>query len=125
MSFHRRGFHVIATARSVEKMSDLKSLKNVTLLCLDVTSSKSIQTALEEVTKITEGSLHYLVNNSGVSYVMPTLDTDIEEARKMFDVNLWGVLAMTQAFHELLCKAKGCVVNMGSITGFLNTPYWS
>lgn len=124
-SFHRRGFYVFATARLVEKMTLLKSLENVTLLPLDVTSSSGIQETLDIVTKITGGKLHYLINNSGVSYVMPGLDTDIEEARKMFDVNLWGALAMIQAFHPLVSAAKGCVINMGSITGLLNTPWWS
>lgn len=125
LAFHRRGFHVFATARSVEKMSRLQDLEKMTLLPLDVTSTISIQATLDNVTKIAEGKLHYLINNSGVSYVRPMLDTDIEEARQMFDVNLWGVLAMTQAFFPLLRNAKGCVVNMGSITGVLNTPYWS
>lgn len=124
-SFHRRGFHIFATARSVKNMSELKSLERVTLLPLDVTSSSSIQAAVDQITNITGGKLHYLVNNSGVSYVMPTLDTDIDEARKMFDVNLWGVLAMTQAFFPLIRDAKGCIMNMGSITGVLNTPWWS
>ncbi|KAJ5371337.1 Short-chain dehydrogenase/reductase SDR [Penicillium cataractarum] len=125
LAFQRRGFHVIATARSVKRMSTLESVANVTLLPLDVTSPTSMQDALKKTVTVTGGKLHYLVNNSGVSYVMPTLDTSIEEAKKMFDVNLWGVLAMTQAFNPLLIKAQGCVVNIASMTAYLNAPYWS
>ncbi|KIA75669.1 oxidoreductase [Aspergillus ustus] len=124
-SFYRRGFHVFGTARSIEKMSQLKSIERITLLPLDVTSSSSIQAAVEQITPITGGKLHYLVNNSGVSYVMPALDTDVDEARKMFDVNLLGVLAITQAFFPLVRESRGCIMNMGSITGVLNAPWGS
>ena len=38
---------------------------------------------------------------------MPLLDVDIEKAKKQFEVNLWGLLAVTQAFFPLLREAKG------------------
>ena len=87
-AFQKRNLHVFATARDLSKMSHLEKLPNVTLLALDVTAPSSIGAAVAAVKAQTDGILDFLVNNSGRSYVMPVLDTDIEEAKKMFNVNL-------------------------------------
>jgi 1-acylglycerone phosphate reductase len=123
--FQQRGLHVFATARTISKMSHLKDLPNVTLLELEVTSSQSIAAALEVVKAQTDGKLDYLVNNAGQSMVMPALDTDIDEAKKLFDVNFWGVIATTQAFAPLVIAAKGTIVNICSISGYVNAPWMS
>ena len=106
-------------------MAHLEKLPNVILLTLDVTSASSIAAAVESVKAKTGGTLDYLVNNSGIAHVMPLLDTDIAVAKSMFDVNLWAVIAMTQAFAPMVIRAKGVFVNVGSISGFLNAPYMS
>jgi len=121
--FQSRGFHVYATARQPARMDALKNLYNVTLLQLDVTSSTSIAAAIAIVTKETGGRLDYLVNNASKGVVLPTLDTDIAQAKAIFEVNVWGALAMTKAFAPLLIAAKGSVVNMGSIAGMMSPPY--
>ena len=124
-SFHNRGLHVFATARSLPKMIHLKKLPRVTLLSLDVTSSSDIAAAVEAVKAETGGTLDFLVNNSGIAYVMPTLDAPIGEAKRIFDTNLWGVLAVTQAFAPFLIAAKGSIVNLSSISGYVNAPWMS
>lgn len=127
LSFQKRGFHFFATARSLSKIAHLASLSNVTALKLEVTSADSIAQAVEGVrAKVAElgcTGLDVLVNNSGVGYVMPLLDIDLEESKKLFDVNFWGVLAVTQAFASLLIDAKGSVVNISSLAGEIYTPY--
>lgn len=104
-------------------MSPLEGLPNVTLLVLDVTSLSSIQAAAAVVSKHTGGTLDYLVNNAGMQYTMPVLDLDIELARHMFDVNVWGVFAVTQAFAPLVIAAKGTIANMASIAALMSPPY--
>ncbi|KAI4141704.1 MAG: hypothetical protein LQ340_007565 [Diploschistes diacapsis] len=104
-------------------MADLEKTPNITLLNLDVTSPSSIAEALAAVKEKTGGSLDYLVNNSGSGYIMPVLDTDIATAKAMFDVNLWGLLAVTQAFAPLLIAAQGMIVNISSIAMMLQ-PTW-
>ena len=121
--FQRRGLHVFATARTPAKVDDLQTLPNVTTLALDVTSATSIADAVKAVEVKTGGRLKYLVNNSGAQYVVPTLDMDIEQAKKMYDVNVWGVIAMTQAFAPLVIAAKGTIVNIASISGYLYPPF--
>ncbi|KAK9428985.1 hypothetical protein V1505DRAFT_314633 [Lipomyces doorenjongii] len=124
-AFQSRGLHVFATARTLSKMSHLAQLPNVTLITLDVTKFSSIASAVEIVTSKTGGTLDYLVNNSGVGYVMPTLDVDIELAKGLFDVNVWGVLAVTQAFAPLVIAANGSIVIVSSAGGCLYPPWLS
>lgn len=123
LAFQKRGLHVFATARDISKLSYLSDLPNVTILSLDVTSSSSIATAVKIVQSTNDGKLKHLVNNSGVGMVMPLLDVDVEDAKKVFDVNLWGVLAVTKAFAPLVVQERGTVVIVGSTAGVLNIPW--
>ncbi|MCJ1421744.1 hypothetical protein MMC32_008110 [Xylographa parallela] len=123
-SFAAHGFTVFAGLRSVSKVDpSLSALANVHVVTLDVASEESIAAALEFVTSKTKGSLDCLVNNAGVTYTSPLVDTDIETARKVFDVNFWGVLSMTKAFVPLLTKSQGTVVNVSSVGAIVHTPY--
>lgn len=122
-TFQEHDLHVFATARTISKMSNISHLANVTLLTLDVTSASSIEAAVETVKAATGGTLDYIFHNSGVSFVMPTVDTNIEEAKKMFDVNFWGVIATTQAFIPLVLAARGTIVITSSINELLLVPW--
>jgi len=119
-NFHQRGFYVFATARNPSKTADLAELSDIEILELDVTVPKTIAQCKEIVAKRTGGSLDVLVNNAGVEFNSPLLDTDVAEAKKLYDVNVWGPLAMVQAFAPLLIEAKGVVFNQSSIDGALN-----
>jgi short-subunit dehydrogenase len=114
-AFKNKGYHVFATARSPSKVpQSLHEASNVTVFALDVTSAESIASAVEEVRKHTE-KLDVLINNAGLGLNMPGLDTSIDEAKKLFDLNFFGVLAMMQAFSPMLVAARGCVVNNSSV----------
>ena len=118
--FLEHGFHVFATARDPSKVGDITELSSVDILELDVTVPDSISQCKEVVTRRTGGRLDVLVNNAGVESVSPLLDVDIAEAKRMYDVNVWGPLSMVQAFAPLLIEAKGVVVNQSSIDAVLN-----
>lgn len=119
-NFHDRGFYVFATARDPAKVGDLSELSNVEILKLDVTVPETISQCKDIVTKRTDGSLDILVNNAGVEFLSPLLDVDVTEAKKLYDVNVWGPLAMVQAFAPLSIDAKGVIVNQSSIDGVMN-----
>lgn len=121
--FHDNGLHVFATARNLSKMQDLRDLPNVTFLKLDVTELETIKAAYKVVEAQTGGRLDYLVNNSGSGYVMPFLDSDIETSKHMFDVNVWGVVRVTQVFAPLVISARGTIVNNASTAGCIGLPY--
>ncbi|KAL9116371.1 MAG: hypothetical protein Q9187_007106 [Circinaria calcarea] len=54
---------------------------------------------------------------------MPTLDFDIETAKSMFDINVWGMMRVTQAFAPLVIAAKGTVANISSIGTAVPSPW--
>lgn len=122
LDFQQRGYRVFATARNPEKMAALEDLPNVTLLTLDVVNKVHIKAAVGAVSAQTDGTLTYLVNNAGRNHFMPLLDDDIEVAKDIFEINVWGPLAVTQAFAPLLIKAQGTLVNITSIAGHGGVP---
>lgn len=122
-AFAEKGYHVFATARNPDKIS--KTLSNhphVTVLTLDVLSADAISAAVDHVARATNGRLDVLVNNSGAGLTAPGLDVPIEQAKKLFDLNLWAPWAMFQAFAPLLINAKGCLVNNSSATDRMGFP---
>ncbi|PVH94311.1 putative hydroxybutyrate dehydrogenase [Periconia macrospinosa] len=123
LALHDRGYRVFATLRDPSKASKLKDVPNVTLLNLDVVEPAQIASTLEAVQRETGGMLDILINNAGHNRFMPILDENIEEVKALFDVNVFAPLAITKAFAPLLIKAKGSIVFITSISGYLNTPY--
>ncbi|KAJ9607304.1 hypothetical protein H2200_008377 [Cladophialophora chaetospira] len=115
-------YHIFATARSLSKMSSLAKAKNVTCLELDVTSTASISACAKAVAEHTDGKLDVLVNNAGQVWLGPALDTDVEQVRKLFDVNFWGVVNVTNAFARMVVKSRGIIATTGSISGDVNSP---
>ncbi|KAI1259381.1 putative short-chain dehydrogenase/reductase [Xylariaceae sp. FL1019] len=127
LEYHRRGLRVLASARNLTKVEHLKSL-GIEVLELDVVDKASLKNAAQEVSNLTNNTLDILVNNSGSGYMMPLLDADLDEARKIFDVNVWGTLAMCQAFTPLLAAAASHglparIVNIGSVTSRMQVPW--
>lgn len=126
LEFSRRGVHVFATARTPSKMASLRDMPNITVLSMDVTSQASIDAALMAISTFKvgmEGMLDYLVNNAGGQVVMPVLDLDMKVARKMYEVNFWGILSVIKTFAPLVMKAKGTIANLSSIGASLYMPY--
>lgn len=116
-AFANEGFYVLATVRDPAKASRLVG-DHFEILKLEVTSQKSIDLCAAEVKERLRGKgLDVLINNAGTGLIMPLLDTSVEESRRLFDVNVWGMLAVTQAFAPLVIQAKGTVVNISSLAG--------
>jgi 1-acylglycerone phosphate reductase len=110
-----RNINVIVTAPAIHNLDYLPWHDGLAKVQLDVTSALSIRAAVAEVTKITHGSLDILINNAGYGYMMPLLDADAHAVVANFDVNVFGLLSVTQAFFPLLRHAHGMVVNQCSI----------
>ena len=119
VAFHEAGLQVYATARNPAKMEGVAS-HGIKTLTLDVQSDSSIAACVSQLP-----SLDILVNNAGVSYSMPFSDLSISEAKKIFDVNVWAYLAVTQAFLPLLLKSKGMIVNHTSVLSTVTVPFQS
>jgi NAD(P)-dependent dehydrogenase (short-subunit alcohol dehydrogenase family) len=115
------GYFVYAGARSQKDLDALNALENVEAVRLDVTVQDEIDAAVETVRKGGRG-LHGLVNNAGVAAVGPLIETDISELQWLFDVNVYGVYRVTQAFAPLIIESKGRIINISSISGVIEWP---
>ncbi|KAK8102539.1 NADPH-dependent 1-acyldihydroxyacetone phosphate [Apiospora sp. TS-2023a] len=127
LAFHEAGFHVYATARDVAKMDQLcvAAGGGIETLPLDVQSASSIADCVAHVKR-----LDILVNNAGTMMTMPVADVSIPQAKGIFDTNVWGVLAVTQAFLPLLLesarrKAGGGIVAVNtSVASTVPVPFF-
>lgn len=117
IALHEAGLHVYATARNVSKMTQLSAL-GIQTLTLDVTADESIAACVAQVPR-----LDILINNAGGGYSMPMSDISIPEAKKLFDLNVWSYLAVTQAFLPLLLESKGMIVHHTSVGSVFSMPF--
>lgn len=119
------GFRVFAGVRKAADGDRLSaSSERVTPVLLDVTDGASIRDARETVLAATaEADLAALVNNAGIAVSGPLEFVPLDELRHQFEVNLFGQVAVTQAFLPALRRAKGRIVNMSSISGRLAVPF--
>ncbi|KAI8952427.1 short-chain dehydrogenase/reductase [Xylaria longipes] len=126
--FHIRGHRVFATGISNAQLANLATL-GIETFEMDVTSKSSIESGVARVGEATGGKLDIVINNAGVLQIMPFADTDVEEARKIFEVNVLGVFAVTKEFLPLLIKAAkqgagdAVVANVGSINSIFRPPF--
>ncbi|KAK3687979.1 acylglycerone-phosphate reductase-like protein [Podospora appendiculata] len=120
MEFHNKGVHVIATARNTAVLAEMGAL-GMSTVALDVTKADSIKACHEEVAAITGGRLDILVNNAGRTHTHPATDIDMDDVRETFETNVFGVMAMCQAFADQLIAAKGLIINIASLAA--TTPY--
>lgn len=112
----KEGFFVYAGARKQKDIDALNKIKNVQAVRLDVTIQEDVNAAVEIIREAGRG-LYGLVNNAGVASGGPLIEIDEASVRWLFDVNVFGVLKVTQAFAPLIINSKGRIVTIGSISG--------
>ncbi|MGD1841496.1 MAG: oxidoreductase [Thermonemataceae bacterium] len=115
------GHTVYTAARRVEKMDDLKAL-GATPLKMDITKEEEIQQVVATIEK-EHGGVDVLVNNAGYAIYGAMEDTKIEDARRQFEVNLFGLARLTQLVHPYMRSQKaGKIINLSSMGGKMYTP---
>jgi NADP-dependent 3-hydroxy acid dehydrogenase YdfG len=126
------GFRVFG---SVRKRADADRLKaefgqSYVPLLFDVTDAGAVKAAAAEVRATLAGeTLAGLVNNAGVAVAGPLLELPVEEFRRQIEINLVGVVIVTQAFAPLLGTDRGLkgnpgrIVNIGSVGGRIGNPF--
>jgi NAD(P)-dependent dehydrogenase (short-subunit alcohol dehydrogenase family) len=113
----RRGFHVLAGVRR-DRDADVIRGPGVEPLILDITNSDHIQALATRVREDPQGrAVRALVNNAGTQVNVPVEVYGIDEWRRMFEVNLFGHVAVTQALLPALLRSRGRVVNISSVGG--------
>lgn len=113
----RRGFHVLAGVRRVTDADALRAT-NLEPIALDITKEADVAAFLKQMTGNSERRpLRALVNNAGIGVNAPVEVLPLSEWRRLFDVNLFGHVAMIQALLPALIESRGTVVNISSIGG--------
>ena len=116
----RQGFHVLA---GVRRDSDADAVRSagVEPVILDITEPAQVQ-ALAERVAADPRPLRALVNNAGIQVNAPVEALPLAQWRRVFDVNLFGHVAVTQALLPALLRSGGRVVNISSIGGRIAMP---
>jgi NAD(P)-dependent dehydrogenase (short-subunit alcohol dehydrogenase family) len=113
----RRGFHILAGVRR-DRDADALRGPSVEPLILDITNADHIRALATRVHEDPQGrAVLALVNNAAVQANAPIEVFAIDEWRRMFEVNLFGQVAVTQALLPALIRSKGRVVNISSVGG--------
>lgn len=90
---------------------------------MDVTNEESVGNGIAQVVR-SAGRLDVLINNAGMGYLGSVEETSIEEARRQFDINVFGVLRVCRAALPVLRRqGSGLIVNVSSIGGVIGLPF--
>jgi len=121
----QKGIYVYLGSRNVENGVEAvdklkaKGFNNVEAIQLDITDEESVIKARKEIGKKTK-VLDILINNAGIygGYPQTALDATIDQFKAAYDVNVYGVVRVTQAFIDLLKKSSAPrIVNVSSSQG--------
>lgn len=116
LALAERGHQVIATTETEEQAENLRSeVPSLTVEKLDITTS--------DVGRVAEWDLDVLINNAGAGQTGPMADVPIDRVRRLFEVNVFGTLAVTQsALPRMLAKGEGRIIIVSSIAGVMSGP---
>lgn len=114
------GFSVVGTSR---KASTAKPVQGVSFIDLDVADDASVESAIASV-MASHGRIDVLVNNAGVGSAGAAEESSVEQAQKLFDINVFGVMRITNAVLPIMrAQGSGRIVNLSSIVGIMPQPY--
>ncbi|BCU78059.1 oxidoreductase [Luteolibacter sp. LG18] len=115
------GHHVIAAARRTGAMTGLEQL-GATVIRLDLTEEASIGAAASQI-EARFGAVDVLVNNAGFGLYGAVEDVSLEDARRQFEVNLFGLARLTQLLLPAMrARGTGRIINITSMGGKVYTP---
>lgn len=117
-----KGYTVYAAARRIEKMSDLQALGAIPIE-LDITNEHSIKGAVNLILS-REKRIDVVVNNAGYGSYGALEDVPLDEARRQFDVNIFGLARLTQLVLPTMRNQKsGRIINISSMGGKFGEPH--
>lgn len=119
LSLRNLGYTVIGTWYPYDKSDD--KIDSIEYIPLDFSDEDSIETCVQKVKAV-----DILINNVGQSQIGPAEELPLDKIREDFQVNLFGMIRLTQAFLPgMRDRKKGVIVNIGSLTARFAVPYQS
>ena len=120
-TLHRLGYTVYAAARRTDRLQKLAN-GGIHALAMDVTDDKSMTSGIDSIIAET-GRIDVLVNNAGYGSYGAIEDVPLDEARRQFEVNLFGLGRLTQlVLPHMRAQKFGTIINISSMGGRLTTP---
>lgn len=117
----KEGLTVYAAARRVELMSDLENM-GATVIKMDITREEDITSVVNTI-NLQHGGVDVLVNNAGYGVFGAVEEITLQDARRQFEVNLFGLASLTQKVLPLMrARRSGTIVNVSSFVGKIYTP---
>ena len=113
------GAKILATGTRLEKLEELKSkFKNTNILKFDISKSEEIEEFIENATKQLGGGLDCLINNAGITQDNLAIRMNINEWKKVIDVNLTSTFLLSKfAVKKMLKNKYGKIINITSVVG--------
>jgi NAD(P)-dependent dehydrogenase (short-subunit alcohol dehydrogenase family) len=118
------GYRVVVTARSPASVADLVRVApdRALALALDVTEPSQVAAAVPAALE-RFGRIDVLVNNAGIGYFGAIEESDEAEVRRMFEINVFGLAAMTRAVLPVMrAQRSGHIINIASVAGLKGFP---
>lgn len=117
-----QGYRTVVTARNPDDIKDLAHKGNALILKLDVTDHVQAEAAIIAA-EYEFGCIDVLVNNAGIGYFAAVEESEEDEVRRMFDINVFGLARMIHvALPAMRKRRKGFIVNFSSIGGLTSFP---
>lgn len=120
----KNDYYVAVTARKIADIEDIVASKpeQAEAIVLDVTNKQQITQAVTQTIN-RFGTIDVLVNNAGIGYFGAIEESEDDEVRKMFDINVFGLGDMIKAVLPIMRKNKsGHIINIASIGGLMSFP---
>lgn len=115
------GHTVYTAARRIEQMEDLSKMGGIPLK-MDITKDEDVRRVVDTISEQHEG-VDVLVNNAGYGLYGAVEEISIDDARRQFDVNLFGLARLTKmVIPYMRRRQKGAIINMSSMGGKVYTP---
>jgi short-subunit dehydrogenase len=119
LALRKAGYRVFGTSRKAAAAGP----DGITMLVCDVTDDDSVRRMVDEVLQ-RAGGIDLLVNNAGIGLLGGAEESSSAQAQALFDVNVFGVLRVTNAVLPTMRRQRnGRIINMSSILGLIPSPY--
>ncbi|WP_457965344.1 oxidoreductase [Arthrobacter sp. D1-29] len=122
IQLHEAGFLVYGVARRTDRMNDLRA-HGIKTIAMDITDDESISDGVRQILTET-GRIDVLVNNAGYGSYGAVEDVPLEEARRQFEVNVFGAARLVQlVLPSMRSHKSGTIINITSMGGKIYTPF--
>jgi short-subunit dehydrogenase len=117
----KEGYIVYGAARRVEQMQDLTQ-NGGHAIKMDITNDEQVKAAVKQIID-EQGQIDVLINNAGYGLYGAVEDITIEDAKRQFDVNIFGLAKITkEVLPHMRSKKSGKIINISSMGGKMYTP---